>query len=675
MLKELAIVTFKKNAAELYTKQIEAFLSESFKINRYSYEEGEIHAFHEKIILLSTLLKYDEVKSLAAKDAQIIVPKFTFRKTSVDLIRSIPEGKNVLLFNLSAEMALDTISLIYQLGIDHINLIPGYPEMEKLPRVDLAITPGEIQYIEGRIDEIIDIGHRVLDLSTLMDIAVNMGLNNFMEPERVQDFLDNIETINPGLERILGTTSALENQFDVLMKVMDDSVICTNNCGVVYFCSETAGKLLAANTKTILGHPIGDYIGGIDFKEIVERKKSVEEKLIHINNCSIAFEMKRVKFRGFEGYVIKLKEFNYLEKKQTKLRAQLLKKGHRSKYDFNDIISVSDAMNKTKEIAKRMATSNASILIIGETGTGKELFAQAIHNASPKRECPFVAVNCGAFQESLLQSELFGYEEGAFTGASKGGKIGLFELAHNGTIFLDEIGEMDIKLQAKLLRVIQEKQVRRLGSDRLIDVDVRIIAATNKDLKQLVQEKRFRKDLYYRLNVLPLDIQPLRHRVEDIFPIMHAIQRNLGCSFELSERVKSLFLSYKWEGNVRELHNIVEYLANLGAAEIELNHLPLYMMDSTVDSDETAIKTFKRSEEVYVQVLKELKDAFDNRKRIGRKRICDNLTAKGVFLSEQEVRSILIELSQMGFVEILVGRGGSVINKKGIDYLFKQVNL
>jgi len=669
--KELAIITLKANAAELYAAQIEAFLKKSFKINQYSYEKDEVHSFNEKLILLSTILKYDEIKNLVSKDAQIIVPRFTLRKSSVELIRSIPEGKNVLLFNLSAEMALETISLIYQLGIDHINLIPGYPEMERTPEVDLAITPGESRYIEGQFDEIIDLGHRVLDLNTLMDIAVKMGLNDFIEPDRVQEFLDNTETINSGLEKILGDTSVLENQFDVLMKVMDDSIICTNNRGIVYFCSQSASKLINANNKTILGHYIGEYVRSINFEEIIKRKQIVEEKLVNINNCDISFEMKHVTFNHFDGYVIKLKEFNYLEKKQTKLRAQFLKKGHKSKYRFNDIISVSEEMEKTKQIAKRMAASDSSILIIGETGTGKELFAQAIHNTSAKSEYPFVAVNCGAFQESLLQSELFGYEEGSFTGASKGGKIGLFELAHNGTLFLDEIGEMDIKLQAKLLRVIQEKQVRRLGSDRLIDIDVRIIAATNKDLKQLVQEKQFRKDLYYRLNVLPLDIKPLNQRKEDILPIVRWIQQSLDCHFVLSESVEKLFLSYEWEGNVRELRNIVEYLANLGEAIIEVDHLPLYMMTSKeiqVEEVQHSIE-LSRSPEVYVHVLKELKEAYDNRKRIGRKRIFEKLNCKNIFLSEQEIRYILIELKNIGYIDILVGRGGSVINDKGIKYL------
>src|SRR5690606_31795881 len=177
---------------------------------------------------------------------------------------------------------------------------------------------------------------------------------------------------------------------------------------------------------------------------------------------------------------------------------------------------------------QRMAKSNSSILITGETGTGKELFAQAIHNYSPRRDNPFVAINCGAIPESLLESELFGYEEGAFTGAKKGGKPGLFEIADRGTLFLDEITEMPMSLQVKLLRVLKEKEVVRIDGDRIINVDVKIIAATNGNIKERVDMGEFRKDLYYRLNVLPLYIPPLRERKEDILFLTDKIKKEFN---------------------------------------------------------------------------------------------------------------------------------------------------
>ena len=326
-----------------------------------------------------------------------------------------------------------------------------------------------------------------------------------------------------------------------------------------------------------------------------------------------------------------------------------------------------------------MAQSNSSILIMGESGTGKELFAQSIHGSSSRSNGPFVAVNCSTFQDGLLQSELFGYEEGAFTGAKKGGKIGLFELANNGTIFLDEIGEMDLSSQAILLRVIQEKQIRRIGSDKVIDVDIRIIAATNRDLKKLVCENKFRKDLFYRLNVLPLKISPLRDRSEDIFLIFDSFKKNLDANFKLSDEAINIFKSHNWEGNIRELRNVAEYCSYLGKSIIEASDLPEYIIESIgskddckkllMKSNKIEITKFKRPINDYIFVLEKVNKAYENKERIGRRKIYECAVSEGIFLTEQQIRSILLELQDHELIKVLSGRGGSIITDKGILFL------
>ena len=226
-------------------------------------------------------------------------------------------------------------------------------------------------------------------------------------------------------------------------------------------------------------------------------------------------------------------------------------------------------MKETIEVARMAARSSSNVLIEGESGTGKELFAQAIHNASKRSAGPFVAVNCGAIPRELIASELFGYSEGAFTGAKKGGNPGKFELADGGTLFLDEIGDMPLEQQVALLRVIQEKSVSRIGSNQVIPVDVRIICATNKNLLELMQTGRFRQDLYYRLNVINLRILPLRERKEDI-PVLfqHFLQQMNQEGNQLSQQdVIEHLLSYDWPGNVRELQNVVERF-------VHLEHMP-----------------------------------------------------------------------------------------------------
>ncbi|MGE0078055.1 MAG: sigma-54-dependent Fis family transcriptional regulator [Bacteroidales bacterium] len=245
--------------------------------------------------------------------------------------------------------------------------------------------------------------------------------------------------------------------------------------------------------------------------------------------------------------------------------------GLQANYTFEDIIAKSHSMSELVTYAKTVANSPSTILITGESGTGKEVFAQAIHNASERSESAFVAVNCGAISPTLIESEIFGYEEGAFTGAKKGGRPGKFELANGGTIFLDEIGEMPIDMQVKLLRVLQEGEITRLGGENSTKINVRVIAATNKKLEEEVEANRFRLDLYYRLNVIPIQIPALRNRREDIIPLwqhfttIKANKLNKPVP-ELTLNIQNKLMSYSWPGNIRELENFIEKLVNIGGS-------------------------------------------------------------------------------------------------------------
>jgi propionate catabolism operon transcriptional regulator len=249
-------------------------------------------------------------------------------------------------------------------------------------------------------------------------------------------------------------------------------------------------------------------------------------------------------------------------------KRKIRSRGHVAKYTFDDILGKSAKIKSAIEKARRFGSVDATVLIYGETGVGKEFFAHAIHNVSPRKDGPFIAVNCAAVPENLLESELFGYAEGAFTGAKKGGKRGFFEMANQGTIFLDEISEMSDKLQTRLLRVLQEYEIMRLGDDRLISVDVRVIAATNSDLRGLVENRLFRADLFYRINVLTLVVPTLRERREDI-PVL--VDHFLGvCNQKFQKNIKGIepkgidhFYAHDWPGNTRELQNIMERLVIL----------------------------------------------------------------------------------------------------------------
>lgn len=677
--RELAIVTLKKDAGEIYANQINYFLGDSIKINLYSFEEGGFTFFEEKLILLSVNLKYEEILKMCNSDVQIIIPNLTFEKSSFEKICKINKNETVFVYNLSKSMALETIAIIYRLGVDIPNLIPCYPEMKKIPENSIVLTPGEKLNIEAKNCKIIDLEYRIIDLSSIADIAMKLNLERLIQEDLVKKFMDKIVPISYITEKLLVTQTKLENQFDFLLSAIDDGIIGVSNDGIVQFYSHVAREILSINGNEMIGKYIGEYVKSLDFDQIIKKEVPYFQKLIKVNNIDINMEVKYTHISVFNGFIIKVSKFHQAEKKQAKLRAQLMSSGNVSKYNFDDIIGCSDSIKNTKKIAYKMAQSDSSILIIGESGTGKELFAQSIHSASRRSQGPFVAVNCSTFQEGLLQSELFGYDEGAFTGARKGGKIGLFELANKGTIFLDEIGEMDLNSQATLLRVIQEKQIRRVGSDKIIDVDIRIIAATNRDLKKLVCENKFRKDLFYRLNVLPLKIAPLRNRNEDVFLIFESFKKNLDVKFSLSDELVEVFKTYSWEGNIRELRNLVEYCSYLDKSIIEIYDLPEYMLESIKHKDYCLelsnkndiknISNLKRDLRDYIFVLEKINNAYVLKQRIGRRKIYEYALEEKIFLTEQQIRSILIELQEFGFVKILSGRGGSVITEKGILFL------
>lgn len=286
--------------------------------------------------------------------------------------------------------------------------------------------------------------------------------------------------------------------------------------------------------------------------------------------------------KPFRNDEIRLIVRNALERRALRQENQTLRQELVQRYSFANMVGKSAPMQEVYALIGKVAPSRANVLVTGESGTGKELVAKAIHFNSPRRDYAFVPVNCGAIPETLLESELFGHEKGAFTGAA-GQKAGLFEVADNGTIFLDEIGELPASMQVKLLRVLQEREFRRVGGTKDLSIDVRLIAATNKDLAIETKEGRFREDLYYRLNVIHIPLPPLRERPEDIpLLISHFYQSHAGHDLKVSEAALRLLLDYPWPGNIRELHNVLERCLVLGSAEcIGVDCLPPQVRGAT----------------------------------------------------------------------------------------------
>lgn len=415
-----------------------------------------------------------------------------------------------------------------------------------------------------------------------------------------------------------------------IINLLAERVVIIDDNGMILYINEGYCQFIGTTMEKAIGQPVQDVIENSRMHRMVKTGKAELAAVQKINGSEMIanrfpiFEdgkvvgaVGNVMFRNPEEwrmYRTKIQnlveELNYY---QAKAQRDL-----RSKYSFEDLIGSSPIFLAAKALAQRVSGSNSSVLLIGESGTGKELFAHAIHHQSTRASAPFVAINCSSIPEHLLESELFGYEDGAFTGAKKGGKKGQFELAGGGTLFLDEIGDMPLSMQSKLLRVLQEKEVVRVGGYKSISVDVRIIAATHRDLEKMVEKGEFRQDLYYRLNVIKIDIPPLRERKEDIAPIARGLLKKLEARFyrnsiELSAEVKERLMQHSWPGNIRELENVLERSINvLDGKTIKVSDLPLYLRDfepedgSAIHSDqEISPSLVLASEPLFVQPLKE----------------------------------------------------------------------
>lgn len=451
----------------------------------------------------------------------------------------------------------------------------------------------------------------VIALTAFNDKQLEILKNNMEANLYFVDRMANLIYSKVKENRALKDMMVMKDKINQIMNYIDRGIIATDRDGRVTHINQIGLERLGLSTSDIIiGKSLTDIFPSLEYISFLNNEtKKVEKQEI----CSSSYSKKDkyiINIRKIlwndqpEGMVLSFENYNDAKRKAYKL-VNLDK--HIS---IDDIIGESKIIKKVKSMVLKVAESNSTIMIIGETGTGKELFSRAIHYHSKRRGKPFITINCSAIPDSLIESELFGYEGGAFTGASKLGKPGKFEIANGGTVFLDEIEAMPLYMQSKLLRVLEEKEVMRVGSNETIPIDVRIISATNVDLEEAVAKGQFRADLYHRLNVVPIVIPPLRERKEDILLLAsyfvnkfsNAMNRNIK---GLDKDVEKLFLSYSWPGNVRELKNTIEFAANLEDSQ--------YI---TVKSIPPAIREHKQTTNSHEGTLKELeliciKEALD----------------------------------------------------------------
>jgi transcriptional regulator of aroF, aroG, tyrA and aromatic amino acid transport len=364
-------------------------------------------------------------------------------------------------------------------------------------------------------------------------------------------------------------------EMGAIVEAVSEGLIAIDGEGRITLLNAAAEAILRVKAQTVLGQKIAEVLDpNVPMLKTLSTGKGYDNQQMQVKSSSVNARYLTSgrplldSAGGVYGAVASIKDIG-------QVRALVHSLTRSSEITFAEILGDSPVFRNVVELARKICDSDATVLIYGESGTGKELFARSIHSGSPRRDMPFVPINCGALPDTLLESELFGYEDGAFTGARRGGRMGLFEFAHGGTIFLDEVAEIPSHLQAKLLRALHSGCIRRVGSTEEIRVNVRIVAATNKDLRTLVQEQKFREDLYYRLNVIPLQLPPLRQRREDI-PILarHILARS---GAKLSKDALAILMNNPWRGNVRELENVLERAVAIagGGGTIGKGHLLL----------------------------------------------------------------------------------------------------
>lgn len=688
-MKTIAIVANEISLANHIRNDLNAYFSGEASFHVYTTEEvAAKDRFDEDAVVLSSWTLFGKIKEKITPQNILDAVSFTLSCSNLEKMKEIKGVKRALLINYDYRLCMQVISQLYEAGVENIDLVPYFgDEATRDKSITVAVTPNEAQLAPPDV-ELYDIGERTVEPSIILRLANKLGIKGVFDSAAAERARKNVVLPQWGLDPLLSENYNTKNNIRAILEYIEDGILVCDNQGQCYISNEKVKELLQVDVTD--GLNLSDFVPAKDLSEKSSDKKT---SIVVVGRQKLIFTVVPVFSKaGKDGNLVVIRNFEEAEEQQHRLRNKVSGAKHEARYTFDDIKGESKAIRGVITLAKRIAKSNSSVVIFGESGTGKEVLAQSIHNESARRQFNFVALNCAAIPESLMESELFGYEYGAFTGARKEGKIGYFELAHKGTLFFDEVEEMPLSLQGKLLRVIEERKVAKIGSSRLIDVDVRIIAATNKNLKQMVADGKFRQDLYYRLNVFPIKLPNLNQRERDVLLLFYQFRDNLGGSWTCDSAVEQRLLEHKWNGNIREVRNTVEYLDNLGKEVVTLGDLPEDLLSEPVsreekqaaapkrryaaDDGEISKKEFRRfilQEGEYIELHRHVLEALsaykEQEKTIGRSQVRAYMVQNGLLYTEAEIRNSLHKLLQYGYVRAMRGRGGSTILPEGEQLL------
>ncbi|QIB69851.1 AAA family ATPase [Aminipila butyrica] len=678
--KKLAIVAGSEATKETLCQQMRQFLADCVDIQGYSEEIPVQEPIKADLVVMSSKILAEEMAGFVEAGCPVLIVRRSLNVEHIEKLFGIPKGTSVYFVNDLKENAHSCIEALKEIGIDYLDLIPYYPGCRVYKKADMAITAGELALVPESVGKVIDLGARSIDISSIVEILQQLDLMEEKLSLVSENYKENMVRFSSHLYHLFDEAANMNQYLGKILNQINDGIIAYYGNGILSIFNE--------KSRTMFGPAAaGDFVHNLamdrQIKEYLLSKEDMSDRLFRLDHQELIFS--KVRIEKIDTTVCTIKNAKENKDIEVKLRQDLIRKGYIGKYRFTDIVGSSPVMQEAIHIAKKLAKSDLNLLIYGESGVGKELFASAIHNESLGNRGPFVAINFSALPEELAESELFGYEEGAFTGAKKGGRLGIFEQANQGTIFLDEIGDVSPRIQARLLRVLQEKEIRRVGGSENIPIDVRVIAATNKDLVQMCREGQFREDLYHRLKNFYLKVPPLCARREDIDLLVNHFLQKHGCrQLQISAEVMELLRRNPWRGNVRELENVVEYLmAVCDSGIVETAHLPEGFFEDIRSgwegaSGEAPDKDLNRYTESlwekgnlaeYLFFLNLIKTYTDKGCTISRRTMTLRAREQFPYLTEERVRKKTDDLQELKLITKSVGRVGMRLTINGMKYI------
>ena len=663
-MKRLIVISGSESLRTTILSQLEELFDQTVHIDSYAIESGIPERISGSVVLLTSSMILAECAEHLDETCDVLIARRTLNFACLDQLYALPPKSSILVVNDLRETAVEVIDLLKQIGFTSFKYQAHYPgcALKHSPyRYVIATRP--FPHIPKDAKTIITIGSRVLDITTIVEVVKSLDLVSDDMQEKINlistKYMKKIIFLGQELH---GKSEHLKEMNDFQLRMINgitDGILSYAPDGRVLLINQVAASLLKvgagsnllANTRETSA-PLQAFI----------RNDQLKDLLLQLNDTP--YFVSKLANGTDHSHLLTIRNVRDRINMENSLKKELKRQGHLAKYAFQDLIHQSQTIRALIQKATKLAESEFNIMIYGESGTGKEIMASAIHNASRRQDGPFLAVNCSALPDELIESELFGYEEGAFTGAKKGGKVGLFELASQGTLFLDEIGDISPKIQSRLLRVLQEKEVLRVGGSMNTPVDVRIIAATNKNLSEMVKRGVFREDLYYRLKKLYIQIPPLRERREDILPILaHFILQKNGFELQLTEDARDLLATYPWPGNVRELESCVEYILAVRESDV---------IDRTMLSEDLLEAQPARGESqgrLVAFILRAVRQANAGKALVGRAKLTELAVQARFELTEHQMRTALDRLAARGWLEMGRGRIGLRLTAEGLAQL------